>query len=156
MIKLRPVEEKDNLFIEAVYRSARERELSYTNWPELQKKTFISMQSIAQHTEYKQKFPGAQFQIIVYNKKDAGRFYTWENEFEIRLIDIALLPSFRGKGIGTILLKKLIEKADRVQKKVSLHVEPDNPALKLYERMGFVYIKNNGRHFYMERNPGSF
>lgn len=154
MIQLRPVEEEDNLFIISVYRSTREKELSYTNWPEVQKQAFILMQSTAQHAEYKKNFPGAQFQIILYNKKKAGRFYTWENELEIRLIDIAMLPSFRGKGIGTTLLKQLIEKADRLQKKVSLHVEPDNPALKLYERMGFVYIKTNGRHFYMERNHG--
>ena len=154
MIELRTVEEKDDLFIETVYRSTREEELNFTNWDELQKLAFIRMQSMAQLAEYKTKFPGAAFQVIIYNKQDAGRFYTWENDHEIRLIDITLLPQFRAKGIGNFLLGELIKKSDKVQKKISLHVDPVNPALKLYLRSGFIHIKNNGRHYYMERNPG--
>jgi len=153
MITLRPVEKKDEAFIEAVYRSTREEELKFTNWPEQQKKTFIMMQSMAQLAEYKTKFPGAAFQIIIYKKKDSGRFYTWENDHEIRLIDITLLPPFRGKGIGASLLEDLIKRSKKVQKKISLHVDPANPALQLYLRLGFIHIKNNGRHYYMERDP---
>lgn len=153
MIELRPVKEKDGSFIETVYGSTRQDELKLTNWPEQQKKAFIIMQSMAQLAEYKTKFPGAALQVIVYKKKDAGRFYTWENDKEIRLIDITLLPAFRGKGIGTFLLKELIKRSTKEQKKISLHVEPDNPALYLYSSLGFIRIKNNGRHYYMEREP---
>ena len=154
MIQLRPVEAKDAAFIEAVYRSTREAELNLTNWSEYQKSAFISMQSTAQLTDYKTKFPGARFQVIIYNKKDAGRFYTGENETEIRLLDITLLPQFRGKGIGKHLLQRLIQRSNKVQKKISLHVMASNPALKLYLRLGFVHIKNDGFHYYMEREPG--
>lgn len=153
MIKLRDAGKEDDSFIEIVYRTTREEELNLTNWTEIQKNAFISMQSTAQLAEYKTKFPGAAFRVIVYNKKDAGRFYTWEGENEIRLIDITLLPPFRGKGIGTSLLMDLITRSTRVQKKISLHVDPANPALKLYLRLGFMHIKNNGRHYYMERDP---
>jgi ribosomal protein S18 acetylase RimI-like enzyme len=153
MIKLRPAEEKDDSFIETVYRSTREDELKTTNWTEQQKWAFIKMQSMAQLAEYKTKFPGAAFEVIIYKKQDAGRFYTWENENEIRLIDITLLPPFRGKGIGAFLLGELIKRSNKVQKKISLHVDPVNPVLKLYQRSGFIHIKNNGRHYYMERNP---
>ena len=156
MIKLRPVEEKDTAFIEAVYRTTREVELNFTNWSEHQKNAFISMQSTAQLAEYKTKFPGARFQVIIYNKKNAGRFFTGENETEIRLLDITLLPQFRGKGIGTDLLQQLKERSNNIQKKISLHVEATNPILKLYQRLGFIYIKNNGRHYYMERQPEKF
>lgn len=152
MIKLRQVVEKDNLFIETVYRSTREDELKLTNWTEQQKSAFILMQSIAQHAEYKKKFPGAVFQIINFNKKDAGRFYTCEIDDEIRLIDITLLPAFRGKGIGTFLLKELIKTSNRVEKKISLHVDPATPAMQLYLRFGFKHISNNGRLYYMERD----
>lgn len=153
MIQLRQAEEKDNLFIQKVYRTTREDELNLTNWPESQKQAFIMMQSMAQLAEYKKNYPGAAFQMIIYKKKPAGRFYTWENDNEIRLIDITLLPLFRGKGIGTHLLQELIKRSNKVNKKISLHVEPGNPALQLYKRLGLVYIKNNGRHYYMERNP---
>lgn len=154
MIELRPEVKRDNIFIETVYRSAREAELNLTNWTEQQKSAFILMQSMAQLFEYKTKFPGAAFQVIIFNKQSAGRFYTWENDNEIRLIDITLLPKFRGKGIATALLGDLIKRSNKVQKKISLHVDPMSPALHLYLRMGFIHIKNNGRHYYMERNPG--
>ncbi len=153
MIKLRPAEVKDNSFIETVYRSTREEELILTGWTEQQKWAFIKMQSTAQLSEYKTKFPGAAFQVIIFNKQDAGRFYTWENDHEIRLIDITLLPPFRGKGIGSFLLGDLIKKSDKLQKKISLHVDPSNPALQLYRRLGFIHLNNNGRHYYMERDP---
>lgn len=156
MIKLRAVEEKDDAFIETVYRSTREEELNLTNWTEQEKKAFIFMQSMAQLAEYKTKFPGAAFQVIIFNTKDAGRFYTWENDEEIRLIDITVLPKFRGKGIGTSLLTGLIKRSGKVQKKISLHVDPANPVLLLYLRLGFIHVKNNGRHYYMERNPDVF
>ena len=153
MIQLRPVEEKDAAFIEAVYRTTREAELNLTNWSEYQKSAFINMQSTAQLADYKTKFPGARFQVIIYNKKDAGRFFTCETENEIRLLDITILPEFTGKGIGTDLLQRLIQRSNKVQKKISLHVIVSNPALKLYQRLGFVHIKNEGLRYYMERPP---
>jgi ribosomal protein S18 acetylase RimI-like enzyme len=151
MIELRPVNKEDELFIEKVYRSTREGELTLTNWPEEQKQAFMMMQSMAQEAEYKTKFPGAEFQIILYKKYEAGRLYTWEGENEIRLIDITVLPSFRKKGIATFLLKELIRKSEKKNKKVSLHVDPVNPALQLYLRLEFIHISNNGRFYYMER-----
>ena len=153
MIRLRPELKKDDVFIESVYRCTREAELNVTNWTAQQKNTFVLMQSMAQASEYKTKFPGADFHVIMFNERSAGRFYTWENDTEIRLIDITILPQFRGKGIATALLKGLIKRSDKVQKKISLHVDPINPALQLYQRLGFIHVKNNGRHFYMERNP---
>jgi len=153
MIQLRPVEEKDTAFIEAVYRTTREAELNLTNWSEHQKNAFISMQAAAQHAEYKAKFPNVKFQVIIYNKKSAGRFYTAENENEIRLMEMTILPEFRGKGIAKELLQQSIERSNKIQKKLSCHVEASNPILKFYQRLGFVHLKNNGRYFYMEREP---
>lgn len=155
MIELRPEAKDDEIFIETVYRSTREAELDLTNWTELQKNAFILMQLTAQLAEYKIKFPAAAFQVIIFNKQRAGRYYTWENDEEIRLIDITLLPKYRGKGIGTTLLKDLLKRADKVQKKISLHVDPASAALQLYLRLGFIHIRNNGRHYYMERSPVS-
>lgn len=156
MIKLRPVGEEDEAFIETVYRSIRENELKLTNWTEQQQQAFIMMQSMAQLAEYKTKFPGADFMVIIYNKQDAGRFYTWENDLEIRLIDITVLPPFRGKGIAKFLLGELIKRSIKAEKKISLHVDTVNPALQFYRRLGFIHIKTNGRYYYMERDAGGF
>ena len=152
MITLRTELKKDTDFIETVYRSSREDELNLTNWTEEQKKAFALMQCMAQLAEYHIKFPDAVYQVILFNKKSAGRLYTCENDTEIRLIDITLLPQFRGRGIGTSLLRDLIKKSDKVQKIMSLHVDPVNPAFHLYQRLGFSHVKSNGRYYYMERN----
>ena len=70
MIALRPAEEKDESFIETVYRSTREDELKLTQWTEQQKWAFVKMQSMAQLSEYKTKFPGAAFQVIIFKKQE--------------------------------------------------------------------------------------
>jgi len=155
MIELRTVVPGDESFIEKVYRSTREEELSHTHWPEEQKRAFIIMQSMAQEAEYRARFPNASFQLIFYKQKPAGRLYTWEGENEIRLIDITLLPEFRGKGIGGSLLNELINLSAKNRKKISLHVDPANMVISLYTRIGFVHINNNGRYHYMERQPAS-
>lgn len=153
MIELRPQLKKDDLFIEAVYGCTRETEMNLTNWTAEQKNAFVLMQSMAQQADYKVKYPGTAFQIIMFKNKNAGRFYTWENDTEIRLIDITVLPQFRGKGIATFIISNLIKKSGKQQKKISLHVDPVNPALNLYLRLGFIKITQTGRHYYMERNP---
>lgn len=154
MIQLRPVTQQDDRFIIRLYRSTREKELKLTNWPEVQKDLFVTMQSTAQLAEYRQRYPDADWQVIVFEKNDAGRLYTWEGPDEIRLIDITLLPAFRGKGIGTFILGELIRRSAMTHKKISLHVDPSNPALQLYLRLGFTRQGINGRHYYLERLPG--
>jgi GNAT superfamily N-acetyltransferase len=54
---------------------------------------------------------------------------------------IAVVPSKRGHGIGDELLKELLEKAQAAgYSRISLSVEPGNPARKLYERHGFEVV----------------
>lgn len=58
---------------------------------------------------------------------------------------VSLLPSFRGKGIGTVLLVKFLEE---IQKRnlpgISLSVQKENPAYRLYERLGFEIVSDQG------------
>jgi ribosomal protein S18 acetylase RimI-like enzyme len=153
MIHLRAVTEKDLPFIEKVYRSTREKGLDMANWPELRKEAFFRMQSVMQDAEYKHNFPNAVFEIIEDGKKPVGRLYTAETENEIWVIDISLLSEFRGKGIGSKVLQGIMAKVADQQKILSLHVEPNNPAYRLYLKLGFKYLKSNGRHYHMEYKP---
>ena len=72
---------------------------------------------------------------------------------EIRIIDIALLPKYRSKGLGGKLLKDLLDEAKTRQLPIRIHVERFNPALKLYERLGFKHIEDNGVYYLMEAKP---
>ena len=61
------------------------------------------------------------------------------------VLSMALLSEYRGKGIGTVLLKEMIRTANDLGfKSLSLRVDPKNPALRLYEKQGFVKVGING------------
>jgi len=51
------------------------------------------------------------------------------------LVYIATHADYRGKGIGKIMMKKA---AESVRGDIALHVEPDNPARHLYEKLGYT------------------
>ena len=72
---------------------------------------------------------------------------------EIRMVDIALLPPSRNAGIGTALRRDLLAEAAVAHQPVRLHVEQCNPALRLYERLGFVPIADKGVYLLMEWAP---
>jgi ribosomal protein S18 acetylase RimI-like enzyme len=101
------------------------------------------MQLMAQLADYKSRYKGASYQLVLYRKKPVGRLYCWESAEEVRVIDISILPEFRGKGLGGALLADVIKAAKRQKKPVTLHVYPDNPAKRLYERLGFRKVGDN-------------
>jgi ribosomal protein S18 acetylase RimI-like enzyme len=68
-------------------------------------------------------------------------------------MDVALLPEFRGRGIGTAILDRLLAYADGLHAPVTLHVEPFNPALRMYERAGFTFVETRGIYRFMQRAP---
>jgi ribosomal protein S18 acetylase RimI-like enzyme len=66
---------------------------------------------------------------------------------------ISVLPEYRCQGIGTKLLKKLFERlAEKGYKQTSLSVQKDNPALHLYQRMGYTTISENDEDYIMVRD----
>ena len=66
-------------------------------------------------------------------------------------LSIAVLPEYRGQGIGTRLLTDLFERACGRYDAVSLSVSQDNPALRLYQRFGFEIIEQQGDSFTMRK-----
>lgn len=143
MVTLTRIESKHQPFIEKLYRSTREPELNLTNWTEAQKDAFARMQLMAQLADYKSRYKGASYQLVLYRKKPVGRLYCWESADEVRVLDISILPEFRGQGLGGALLTDVIKAARRQKKPVTLHVYPDNPAKRLYERLGFRKVGDN-------------
>ena len=95
----------------------------------------------------------ASFDVVLVDGEPVGRLYVHRGETEIRVVDIALLPEYRGSGIGKSLLRKLLAEADAATKSVTVHVERFNPALRLYERLGFHEIADHGVYLLLERRP---
>jgi len=149
-ITFRPTSTADEPFLLRLYRSTRESELEQTGWNETEKETFVQQQFQAQHIFYTSQFPRARFNMVCLDDKPIGRLYVDRRKEEIRIIDIALLPEYRNRGIGSKLLTDILSEAEKFEKAVRIHVEHFNPALNLYERLGFKKTGNTGVYFLME------
>jgi ribosomal protein S18 acetylase RimI-like enzyme len=152
-ITLRAVAAGDEGFLYEVYASTRQEELAPLPWTEAQKAAFLRMQFDAQARHYHEHFSEAAFLVIVRDGRPAGRLYVDRRPEGIRIIDIALLPEHRRAGIGTALFQELLAEGDRQGKPVSLHVEHLNPAMRLYERLGFRKVEDTGVYYLLERPP---
>lgn len=149
MARLRPVTEADRAFLKAVYASTREEELAQVGWDDEAKRAFVEHQFSAQDTHYRANYPGATFDVIEVDGEPAGRLYVHRGEHEIRIMDIALAPPFRGRGVGTDLLRGLMDEAAASGRSLSIHVETTNPARRLYARLGFVSEGEHGIYVLM-------
>ena len=144
-IRLRPFADADLEFLYQVYAASRDREMALVpQWSAAEQEAFLRDQFRLQHAHYQAHYPHARFDIIELNGEPIGRFYVATMEDEVRLMDIALLPEWRGRGIGSKLIDELLASARTSNRSVSLHVEPDNPARRLYLRLGFTDIEQVG------------
>lgn len=147
-------EASDLPFLRELYASTRREELAPAGWPKEQVENFLSQQFHAQHVHYQEHYADADFDVILSDQGEPiGRLYLIEWEKEFRIVDIALLPETRRKGIGGRILSEIIERAFAVGKAVSIHVEQYNPAMHLYERLGFEKIDEKGVYHLMEIKP---
>lgn len=153
VVELRPVEPGDEEFLYRVYASTRAEELAVVPWDETQKDGFLRSQFAAQDRWYHEHYTRASYGIVLIDSEPAGRLYLHRGESEIRIVDIALLPEHRGKGVGTSLLRALLTEADESGTRVTIHVERLNPALRTYERLGFSVAEDKGVYLLLERPP---
>ncbi len=137
VITFRPITAQDEPFLISVYASTRAEELAPVPWTPEQKLAFVTQQFRAQHAHYQQHFPDARFEVLLVDGQPAGRLYVRRTVEAISIVDITLLPPHRGGGLGTRLLRELLDEGARSGKPVRIHVEHFNRALRLYERLGF-------------------
>ena len=149
-VTFRPSLPADEPFLFRLYASTRTEELAILPWNDEQKTAFLWHQFASQHLYYHQVFPDAQFSVLQCQGEDIGRLYLSRDRDEIKIIDVALLPAWRNRGIGSALLKLVLSDADSSGKRVSIHVEKNNPALRLYLRHGFREARDNGVYFMLE------
>ena len=133
-----------------VYASIREPELAGSGLPREQWEAFVEHQFQAQSHAYA-NYRDTSFEVVLVDDQPAGRLIVARWPEELRVVDIALLPEHRGRGIGGTLMREVIEEADERGVKTSIHVERFNPAQHLYTRLGFRTVSETGVYLLLER-----
>lgn len=82
-------------------------------------------------------YPDARTDVVLLDAEPVGALTWHEGAIAIRLLDIGLEERYRGQGLGERLLQELIDQADLQGKALELAVMRHNPALRLYQRLGF-------------------
>ena len=134
---LRPETEDDIVFLMQLYATTRMDELAQTGWSADQKWGFIAQQFELQRVHYRTHYTGTAFDVIEHEGLPAGRLYLQEVSGQLRIIDIVLMPEWRGKGVGTAILEALKDTGRKLGKDIDIFVEKFNPALAWYRRLGF-------------------
>ena len=154
-VSLRPVSAADDEFLLKVYAGTREEELAQVPWSDEQKSQFLRSQFNLQREQYDLTYANVQYDVILVDERPAGRIWVSRGD-EIRLLDIALLGEFQNRGVGTVLLRSLIDEAVRVKKSLRHMVFFLNTdAKRFYERLGFVVFEEVGAYLHMEWRDGS-
>jgi GNAT superfamily N-acetyltransferase len=141
-ITLRPATPADMPFLRQVYASSRSDELAATAWTETEKQIFCDGQFEAQDLHYRKHYPGCEYLVIERAGQPIGRLYRDRRPDEIRVVDIALLPTERGRGVGGRIMQDILTEAGSAGLVVRIHVELSNPARRLYERLGFELVES--------------
>ncbi|WP_235217094.1 GNAT family N-acetyltransferase [Archangium violaceum] len=137
-----PAAESDDAFLFELYASTRAEELAAWGWSAAQQEPFLRMQWLAQKRGYEARYPSEGHCILEHEGRPVGRLWVVRGEHELRLVDVTLLPAYRGSGLGTSVLRALQEEAAAAGKPLRLHVMRNNPALRLYTRLGFTPVSD--------------
>jgi ribosomal protein S18 acetylase RimI-like enzyme len=152
-LSARRIDDVDLAFLSELYASTRADEVAATGWPEEARRQFLAQQFQFQHRYYQEHYADADFLLLSLQGRPIGRLYWQGWPGAASLIDISLVPPQRGRGLGSALLGLLLAQADLDGRTVDLHVEPDNPARRLYKRLGFTVAGHAGVYLRMQRRP---
>ena len=152
-ITLRNAAPEDIEFLARLYSDTRQQEVAAFGWPLAQQEMFLRMQFDAQCRSYRGAFPDAIDQIVCLDGSAIGRMLVSREPAGMHLIDFALLAGHRNHGIGTGLLSRLLQECEDQGMTLRLQVLQDNPAIRLYQRLGFVENGSDLMYIQMEQTP---
>lgn len=142
---------EDAEFLRLLFIEVRSPEFAAAGMSSQQIQALLNQQYTAMRTHYARAFPTAVIELLERDGLPIGATIVQDGE-EILLIDISLIGSARNQGIGTRFIQYLQAVARRKGKRLTLHVEHFNPARRLYDRLGFRPIQEDGIYTLMHWN----
>jgi ribosomal protein S18 acetylase RimI-like enzyme len=103
---------------------------------------------------FQQQWKVTQVRIIVLDGLDVGWLQSIEREDGLFIGQLFVDGAFQGRGVGTDVLHRLIDEAEESSQPVLLSVVKSNPAIRLYQRLGFCITHEDDRKLYMKRGLG--
>lgn len=154
-LRIRPRRDDDAGVVLALYGAARADELALTGWDEAQRRAFLELQLRAREQHRDATRSGVELWMLEVAGATVGQLDLARGDEHVEVLEIALMPGLRGHGLGTAVLRAVLDEADATGRAVRLHVEVANVAARrLYERLGFAVVAEEGLHLAMERLIG--
>lgn len=154
-VTFRPVVPGDQHFLFQLYASSRELEMAQVPWTEAEKQAFLEMQFRAQIQSYASMYPQAAHLVICDGPQPVGRLYIDRSGDRFRILDITIAPAYRNRGIGSEVLSRFLNEATDSGKPANIYVETFNPSVRLFTRLGFRPIQEDGFQLLLERAPAA-
>jgi ribosomal protein S18 acetylase RimI-like enzyme len=153
-LAVRPALPQDEIFLYDLYAAVRGPLFDQAAITPVQKEHLLRMQFRAQLSSYTQQFPNSCYHLVLLDGKPVGRLWVAPGDGEFHLVDIALLPSLQSKGIGTVLIQRLQEEAQKAKLPIRSVVDRFNPgSLRFHRRLGFSIVREDLLQYYMEWQP---
>jgi ribosomal protein S18 acetylase RimI-like enzyme len=141
---LRPASAADRDFAFELNRATMKEYVDATwGWDEAEQVAFFD-----------ETFDPADCEIVRVGETDIGLLAVEENDDEIYLAGIYLLPEWQSRGIGSSIVRSLLERGATLARPVTLRVLHSNPrAEALYARLGFARFRTIETHAYLRADP---
>jgi ribosomal protein S18 acetylase RimI-like enzyme len=121
-------------------------------------RSLIQMQYRGRSMTYAARYPASENSILIADDgSPVGRLLLDRGSLRLpdcwRIVDIAILATHRGKGLGTRVLKECQRLCAAAGASLELQVTPWNPARRLYERLGFQVVSEDATAVEMGWSP---
>ncbi len=151
-ISLRAESGADEPFLRRLILETVTQELAAESWPEPLRSHLIGLQYAARRQAVRTHFPDGHSRIILVDDQEAGWLFVASLADEVRLAEIMILVECRGQGIGSTVIRRLIEHAGDTPVRLLVNVM-NSRATHLYERLGFRRVGGDEVQQLMEYHP---
>ena len=152
-VTTRPMGDDDAMLLFELYASSRADELSRSGWVTPQQRSFFRMQAQNQERYFLRHFDHLDRRTVCINGFSAGRLLIDRPSHAVTIVDLALLPAFRSRGVGSLLIRCLLEEAAELNIPVHMELPKNSAPVAMCERLGFRYTEDLGDRWHFVWNP---
>lgn len=155
IVKTRPVQADDEPFLKSLFATTEYERLPLAKLEPSLVKKILRTEFNGHHQYFDQVDCEKSDALLLVNGQPVGRLIVLQNQDEIRLADLALMPEVRNRGLGTALIESLQVQARLSNRPLRLTVMKDSRARNFYRRMGFYKCDETETHLLLEWKYGT-